>query len=199
MYVRGHAEKGLTLAEVAAAAWAGTDLPPDTEPGLEATSHFNPAGATFPFGAHLAVVEIDPQSGVVKVLRYLAVDDCGTPINPLLIDGQVHGGITQGIGQALYEEAVYDSSGQLITGSLMDYALPNASMVPVFEMDRTETPTPNNPMGAKGVGEAGTIGAAAAVVNAVVDALSHLGIRHVDMPLKPERVWNAIQQSGGGR
>ncbi len=197
VYVRGHAEKGLTLAEVAAAAWAGTDLPPDTEPGLMATSHFNPAGATFPFGAHIAVVEVDPDSGVVKMLRYIAVDDCGTPINPLLIEGQVHGGITQGIGQALYEEGIYDEAGQLVTGSLMDYALPNASMVPTFEMDRTETPTPNNPMGAKGVGEAGTIGAAAAVVNAVVDALSPLGVRHIDMPLKAEKIWRVIQ--GGGK
>jgi len=195
IYVKGHAEKGLTLAEVAAAAWAGADLPPDTEPGLEATSHFNPPGATFPFGAHIAVVEIDPESGALKLLRYIAVDDCGTPINPLLIDGQVHGGIAQGIGQALYEEAIYDESGQLITGSLLDYALPNASMVPVYEMDRTETPTPNNPMGAKGVGEAGTIGAAAAVVNAAVDALSSLGVRHVDMPLKPEKLWRLIQSS----
>jgi carbon-monoxide dehydrogenase large subunit len=196
MYVRGHAEKGLTLGEVAAAAWAGTELPPDTEPGLEATSHFNPAGATFPFGAHLAVVEIDPDSGQVKLLRYIAVDDCGTPINPLLIDGQVHGGIAQGVGQALYEEAIYDSSGQLITGSLMDYALPTAAMLPAFEMDRTETPTPNNPLGAKGVGEAGTIGTAAAVVNAVVDALSPLGVRHVDMPVKPEKIWRIMQSRG---
>jgi carbon-monoxide dehydrogenase large subunit len=199
MYVRGHAEKGLTLAEVAAAAWAGTDLPADTEPGLEATSHFNPGGPTFPFGAHIAVVEIERDSGQVKLLRYIAVDDCGTPINPLLIDGQVHGGITQGIGQALYEEAIYDSSGQLITGSLMDYALPTAAMVPPFEMDRTETTTPNNPLGAKGVGEAGTIGAAAAVVNAAVDALSHMGVRHVDMPLKPEKLWRLIQERGDQR
>jgi carbon-monoxide dehydrogenase large subunit len=193
IYVKGHAEKGVTLAEVAAAAWAGADLPPDTEPGLEATSHFNPAGATFPFGAHIAVVEIDPESGQVKLLRYIAVDDCGTPINPLLIAGQVHGGIAQGIGQALYEEAIYDESGQLVTGSLMDYALPTAAMVPGFEMDHTVTTTPNNPMGAKGVGEAGTIGAAAAVVNATVDALSHLGVRHIDMPLKAEKIWRIMQ------
>jgi carbon-monoxide dehydrogenase large subunit len=196
VYVKGHAEKGLTLAEVAAAAWAGADLPPDTEPGLEATSHFNPAGATFPFGAHMAVVEIDPETGKVDLLRYIAVDDCGTPINPLLIDGQVHGGIAQGVGQALYEEAMYDDSGQLITGSLMDYALPTATMVPRYEMDHTVTITPNNPMGAKGVGEAGTIGAAAAVVNAAVDALSPLGVKHVDMPLKAEKIWRLIQAGG---
>jgi carbon-monoxide dehydrogenase large subunit len=193
IYVQGHADKGLTLSEVAAAAWAGADLPPDTEPGLEATSRFNPGGPTFPFGAHIAVVEIDPDTGKVDVRRYIAVDDCGTPINPLLIDGQVHGGITQGIGQALYEEAIYDPSGQLVTGSLMDYALPNASMVPAFQMDHTVTTTPNNPMGAKGVGEAGTIGAAAAVVNAVIDALSPLGVRHIDMPLKAEKIWRVMQ------
>jgi carbon-monoxide dehydrogenase large subunit len=193
IYVQGHADKALTLAEVAAAAWAGTDLPPDTEPGLEATSRFNPGGPTFPFGAHLAVVEIDPESGVIKLLRYVAVDDCGTQINPLLIDGQVHGGITQGIAQALYEEAIYDDSGQLVTGSLMDYALPTAAMVPRYEMAHTVTTTPNNPMGAKGVGEAGTIGAAAAVVNAVVDALSALGVKHIDMPIKPEKIWRIMQ------
>ena len=165
---------------------------------MEATSFFEPSNFTFPFGAHIAQVEIDSETGGISLERYIAVDDCGKAINPLLIDGQVQGGIAQGIGQALYEEAVYDESGQLLSGSLMDYALPTAAMVPAFELDRTETPTSVNPMGAKGVGEAGTIGASAAVVNAAVDALAHLGVRHVDMPLKPEKIWRLVQEAHGG-
>ncbi len=198
IYVKGHADKAMTIQEVAAAAYRAVGLPPDMEPGMEATSFFEPSNFTFPFGAHIAQVEIDPETGEISLNRYIAVDDCGKAINPLLIDGQVHGGITQGIGQALYEEAVYDESGQLLSGSLLDYALPTAAMVPTYELDRTETPTPVNPMGAKGVGEAGTIGASAAVVNAAVDALAHLGVRHVDMPLKPEKIWRLVQEARGG-
>jgi carbon-monoxide dehydrogenase large subunit len=199
IYVKGHPDKAMTIQEVAAAAYRAVGLPEEMEPGMEATSFFEPTNFTFPFGAHIAQVEIDPETGEVTLSRYIAVDDCGMPINPLLIDGQVQGGIAQGIGQALYEEAIYDESGQLLSGSLLDYALPTAAMVPAYELDRTETPTPVNPMGAKGVGEAGTIGASAAVVNAAVDALSHLGVRHVDMPLKAEKIWRAIQEARGGK
>jgi len=197
LYVKGHADKAMTIAEVAAAAYRAVGLPPEMEPGMEATSFFEPSNFTFPFGTHIAQVEIDPDTGDITLQRYIAVDDCGKPINPLLIDGQIHGGIAQGIGQAMYEEAVYDESGQLLSGSLMDYALPTAAMLPRFETDRTETPTPVNPMGAKGVGEAGTIGSSAAVVNAAVDALGHLGVRHVDMPLKAEKIWRLLQEARG--
>ena len=158
-----------------------------------ATYFFEPKNFTFPFGTHICVVEIDKETGETKFLRYVAVDDCGKVINPLLVDGQIHGGIVQAIGQALYEEVVYDEQGQLITGELMDYALPRASQMPWFELDRTETPSPVNPLGVKGVGEAGTIGATPAVVNAVVDALSPYGVKHVDMPVRPENVWKIIK------
>ncbi|HEX5506340.1 MAG TPA: molybdopterin cofactor-binding domain-containing protein, partial [Thermomicrobiales bacterium] len=152
---------------------------------------------TFPFGADVVQVEVDPDTGEVALQRYVAVDDCGRVISPMLVDGQVHGGLAQGIGQALWEEVVYDESGQLVTGSLMDYAVPKASFFPWFENDRTETPSPRNPLGAKGIGELATIGSTPAVVNAVVDALSPLGVRHVDMPLKPERLWRIIQDARG--
>jgi len=184
--------KGITIQDVALAAHIAKDLPPDMEPGLSATYFFEPKNFTFPFGTHIAVVEIDRDTGEVKFLRYVAVDDCGKVINPMLVDGQIHGGIVQSIGQALYEEIVYDEQGQLVTGTLMDYAVPRASMIPWFELDRTETPSPVNPLGVKGVGEAGTIGATPAIVNAVVDALSPFGVRHIDMPMKPEAVWRLI-------
>ncbi len=186
--------KGITIQDVALAAHIAKDLPPEMEPGLSATYFFEPKNFTFPFGTHIAVVEIDPDTGQVKFLRYVAVDDCGKVINPMLVDGQIHGGIVQSIGQALYEELVYDEQGQLVTGTLMDYAVPRASMIPWFELDRTETPSPVNPLGVKGVGEAGTIGATPAIVNAVVDALSPFGVRHIDMPMKPETVWRLIQK-----
>lgn len=184
--------KGITIQDVALAAHIAKDLPPDMEPGLSATYFFEPKNFTFPFGTHIAVVEIDRDTGEVRFLRYVAVDDCGKVINPMLVDGQIHGGIVQSIGQALYEELVYDEQGQLVTGTLMDYAVPRASMLPWFELDRTETPSPVNPLGVKGVGEAGTIGATPAIVNAVVDALSPFGVRHIDMPMKPETVWRLI-------
>jgi carbon-monoxide dehydrogenase large subunit len=139
------------------------------------------------------VVEIDRDSGEVEVVRYVAVDDVGNVINPLIVDGQVHGGIAQGLAQALYEGAVYREDGELMTGSLNEYAIPKASMVPMFELDRTVTPTDVNPMGSKGAGEAGTIASTPAVANAVIDALSHLGVRHLDMPLTPEKIWRALQ------
>jgi carbon-monoxide dehydrogenase large subunit len=185
----------LTIQEIALAAHIAKDIPPDTEPGLSATYFFEPKNFTFPFGTHIAVVEVDRDTGDIKFLRYVAVDDCGKVINPLLVDGQLHGGIVQSIGQALYEEVVYDEQGQLVTGTLMDYALPRASHVPNFELDRTETPSPVNPLGVKGVGEAGTIGATPAIVGAVVDALAPFGVKHLDMPIRPESVWKIINSS----
>ena len=182
----------LTIQEVALAAHIAKELPPDTEPGLSATYFFEPKNFTFPFGTHIAVVEVDRETGDIKFLRYVAVDDCGKVINPMLVDGQVHGGIVQSIGQAMYEEVVYDEQGQLITGTLMDYALPRAKHIPNFELDRTETPSPVNPLGVKGVGEAGTIGATPAIVGAIVDALAPFGVKHLDMPIKPEDVWRVI-------
>jgi carbon-monoxide dehydrogenase large subunit len=186
------ARTSVTIQEVALAAHVAKEIPPDSEPGLSATYFFEPKNFTFPFGTHIVNVEIDRETGDVKFLRYVAVDDCGKVINPMLVDGQIHGGIVQAIGQAMYEEVIYDEQGQLVTGTLMDYALPKASQLPWFELDRTETPSPVNPLGVKGVGEAGTIGATPAVVSAIVDALSPFGVRHLDMPLKPEAIWKAI-------
>ena len=183
---------GVTIQDVALAAHIARDIPPGSEPGLSATYFFEPANFTFPFGTHIAVVEVDRETGDITFLRYVAVDDCGKVINPMLVDGQVQGGIVQALGQAMYEEIVYDEQGQLVTGTLMDYALPKAAMIPWLELDRTETPSPVNPLGVKGVGEAGTIGATPAIVNAIVDALSPFGIRHIDMPVRPEAVWRII-------
>jgi len=193
-FVEGNPDKSISLMEVSVAAHNAKNIPPDMEPGLAATHFFEPKNFTFPNGAHIAVVEVDVETGDIRILRYVAVDDCGKVINPLLVDGQVQGGIVQGLGQALYEEVVYDESGQLVTGTLMDYALPKAHHFPRFELDRTETPSPVNPLGIKGVGEAGTIGSTPALVNAVIDALSPFGVKHIDMPLRPEKVWRAIQE-----
>ncbi|HUK89993.1 MAG TPA: xanthine dehydrogenase family protein molybdopterin-binding subunit [Blastocatellia bacterium] len=186
--------KKVSFQEVALAAHLGKDLPPDMEPGLSATYFFEPKNFTFPFGTHIAVVEIDKETGEIQFLKYVAVDDCGKVINPMLVDGQVHGGIVQSIGQAMYEEVIYDEQGQLLTASLMDYAVPKAAMIPWMELGRTETPSPVNPLGVKGVGEAGTIGATPAVLGAIVDALKPFGVRHLDMPAKPERIWRIIHQ-----
>jgi carbon-monoxide dehydrogenase large subunit len=188
--------KSVTLAEIAGASYRAMKLPPKTEPGMMATHFWEPPNFTFPFGAHIVVTEIDPDTGQVDVKRYVAVDDIGNIINPMIVDGQVHGGVAQGLGQALYEQAVYDENGQLITGELMDYCIPKAGMMPLIESSHTCTPSPVNPMGVKGVGEAGTIGCSPAVVNSVVDALSHLGVRHLDMPLTPEKLWKVIQAGG---
>ena len=192
-HVRGVPQARVTWEEVARAAYAG-ELPEGMEPGLSSEERFKPPGETYPFGTHVCVVEIDPDTGAIAILRYLTVDDCGRVINPMIVEGQIHGGAAQGIGQALYEGAVYDEAGNLLTGSLMDYALPKASQLPSFETHRTETPTPLNPLGAKGVGEAATIGSTPTVVNAVVDALSHLGVRHLDMPLTPQRIWQVLHE-----
>jgi len=192
--VKGVPKKGVSLQEIALEAHLARNLPKKMEPGLTATSVFEPANFTFPFGAHICIVEVDPETGRIEIRKYVAVDDCGKVINPLLVDGQIHGGIAQGLGQALLEEVVYDEEGQLLTGSLMDYALPRAEDLPRLELARTETPTPVNPLGVKGVGEAGTIGSTPAIVNAVVDALAPFGVTHVDMPLKPEKIWRLCRE-----
>lgn len=170
---------------------AGDDAP--TWRTLAAEVDWTRPATTFPFGAHVAVVEVDRDTGKVTLVRHVAVDDCGTVINPLLATGQVHGGIAQGASQALFEEVRYDEDGNLLTGTLLDYAAPSAAELPFFETDRTVTPTPHNPLGAKGIGESGTTGATPAVQNAVVDALAHLGVRHLEMPCTPERVWHALR------
>ncbi len=192
--VHGAPESGLSLAEIAQVAHVGVGLPPETEPGLAESHFFEPPNFTYPFGTHIAVVEVDADTGEVDLQRYIAVDDCGNIINPLIVEGQVHGGIAQGVGQALYEEAIYDATGQMLTGSFMDYALPKAHDFPRFELDNTVTPSPVNPMGVKGVGEAGTIGSTPAIANAVIDALKPFGVRHIDLPLRPEKLWKLMQE-----
>ena len=196
--VKGAPDKAKTIQEVAFAAWTAHSLPEGTEPGLEATYVYDPPNFTFPFGTHACVVEVDTETGAVDITRYLAVDDCGNVINPMIVDGQVHGGIAQGIAQALYEEAIYDSEGNLLTSSMMNYLVPSAAEIPAFELDRTVTPSPTNPMGVKGIGEAGTIASTPAVINAVVDALSPLGVTDVELPASPENVWRAIRLAQGG-
>jgi aerobic carbon-monoxide dehydrogenase large subunit len=195
--VAGAPTAALSWAELAAAASDSARRPPDFEEGLRAELDFNQGEATYPFGAHIAVVEVDTETGSVELLRHVAVDDCGRVLNPLLVAGQQHGGIAQGVAQALYEAVVYDEDGNPQTANLMDYAMPSAAELPSFEASNTETPTPLNPLGAKGIGEAGTIGSTPAVQNAVVDALSIYGIRHLDMPLTAERVWRAIRDAAG--
>jgi carbon-monoxide dehydrogenase large subunit len=191
--VRGSPGRVKTFGEVALMAYLAHNLPKGLEPGLEATSFWDPSNFVFPFGTHIAIVEVSVKTGKVKLVRYVAVDDVGNVINPMIVDGMVHGGIAQGVAQALYEYAAYDSNGQLQSGSMMDYALPKADDLVSYETDRTVTPSPVNPMGIKGAGETGTIASTAAVANAVMDALAPLGISHLDMPLTPARIWAAIQ------
>jgi aerobic carbon-monoxide dehydrogenase large subunit len=193
--VKGSPDKETTLASVAWSAWAAHDLPDGMEPALEATAVYDPPNFSWPGGAHAAVVEVDTDTGDARLVRYVAVDDVGTVVNPLIVDGQVHGGITQGISTALYEEGVYDEEGNLQSANLLTYLVPSAAELPSFELERTESPSPTNPLGVKGVGETGTIAASAAVINAVVDAVSHLGVKDVQMPATPERVWRAIQEA----
>jgi len=196
-FLRGKSSKGLTWKELAVAAYEAKNLPKNLEPGLEASSFFEPPNCTFPFGTHIVAVEIDRDTGEVGIRSYTAVDDCGNRINPLLVEGQIQGGIAHSIGQALTEHTVYSEEGQLLTGEFTDYALPRASDIPEYRMGATVTPSPANPMGVKGVGEAGTIGAAPAIANAVIDALTPLGVRHLDMPFTPEKVWRAIRNPAG--
>jgi aerobic carbon-monoxide dehydrogenase large subunit len=189
--VAGSPQKSVSFNDVALTANLSNTLAPGIEPGLETTAFWEPDACTFPFGTHICVVEIDKDTGEVEITRYVAVDDCGRQLNPMLVEGQVHGGIAQGIGQAMVEEVVYSADGQLLTSTLMDYAMPYAHELPSFETDSTVTPSPVNPLGVKGVGEAGTIGSTPAVANAIADAL---GVAHVDMPYKPDRLWAFIHQ-----
>jgi len=188
-------EKSVGFGEVALTAYVPHDYPENEEPGLDFASFYDPTNFVYPFGAHICVVEVDKDTGEVKIVRYIAVDDAGNIINPMIVEGQVHGGVAHGIGQALYEGAVYDDSGQLLNGSMMDYCIPRADNMPFFETDHTVTPCPHNPLGVKGIGEAGTIGSTPAVVNAVIDALSDYGVKDLQMPLLPQRVWAAMQQA----
>jgi carbon-monoxide dehydrogenase large subunit len=185
------------LADVALAVFAAHNLPDGVEPSLDSDAAYDPANFSFPHGTHLCAVEVDTETGATKIRKYVCVDDVGVPINPLIIEGQVHGGLAQGIAQALFEEAVYDESGNLTTGTFVDYTLPAASDLPSFTTDRTETPSTTNPLGVKGVGEAGTIASTPAVVNAIVDALRPFGVNDIRMPATPERVWRAIHGASG--
>ena len=195
--VAGAPEVSRTFEEVANYAYVPVPLPPGMEPGVSEEAFFEPSNNTYPFGCHISMVEVDRETGEAKLLKMIAVDDCGNIINPLIVDGQVHGGLAQGIGQAMFEEVVYDEDGQPVTASFMDYVIPRAADLPTFQLDNTVTPTPVNPLGAKGVGEAGTIGSTPCVVNAAVDALAPLGVTHIEMPLRPERLWRLIQENGG--
>ncbi|HSM45527.1 MAG TPA: molybdopterin cofactor-binding domain-containing protein, partial [Acidimicrobiia bacterium] len=197
-HVAGSPDSSVGWDEIATAAYMPYKLADsDIEGGLESSVVFDPPNATWPFGAHLAVVEVDAETGDVKLLRDITVDDCGNVINPMIVAGQVQGGVTQGIGQAMLESAIYDDDGNMLTGSLLDYPIPGSGDVPSFELHSTVTPTNVNAMGVKGIGEAGTIGSAQTVVNAVIDALAPLGVKHIDMPLRPKRVWAAIQEARG--
>ena len=197
-FVRGSPDQHKTIQDIALMANVAWNMPEGMEPGLEASAFYDPPNFTFPFGAHLAVVEIDPETGRIDLQRYLAVDDCGVQINPMIVEGQVHGGVVQGVGPALWEGAVYDDDGQLVTGSMLDYALPRADALPDIEVLSNSTPSPHHPLGVKGIGEAGTIASTPTVYNAVMDALRPLGVTRIDMPLTPERVWRAINDARNG-
>ena len=192
-------EKAVALADVALAVFAATDLPDGIEPNLDSDATYDPDNFSFPHGTHLCAAEVDTETGQVRIRSYVCVDDIGHVVNPLIVDGQVHGGLAQGIAQALYEEAVHDESGTLLSGSFAEYLMPSAADLPSFTTGRTETPATTNPLGVKGVGEAGTIASTPAVVNAVLDAVRHLGVRDIEMPCTPMRVWQAIHAAGAGR
>ncbi|MDX2057222.1 MAG: molybdopterin cofactor-binding domain-containing protein [Gemmatimonadales bacterium] len=196
--VKGSPQQAKGFAELALMANVAWNMPAGMEPGLECSAFFDPTNFVFPYGTHIATVEVDIETGETTILRYVCVDDCGPHINPMIVEGQVHGGVIQGIGEAMQEIAVYSDDGQLLTGTMMDYAVPKASQMPAIESQYTYTPTPVNPLGVKGIGEAGTIASVPCLVNAVIDALSPLGITHIDKPLTPARVWAAIQQAKGG-
>jgi carbon-monoxide dehydrogenase large subunit len=195
--VKGSPERSMPLGTLAFEAFTAHNLPDGMEPNLEASSHFDPPNFTFPFGTHVCVVEVDTETGAVLLDKYVAVDDCGNQVNPMIVEGQIHGGIVQGIGQALFEEAVYDANGNLLTSTLADYMVPTATEFPNFVTDSTVTPSPTNPMGVKGIGEAGTIASTPAVINAIVDALSPMGITDIEMPASPQHVWEAINTARG--
>jgi carbon-monoxide dehydrogenase large subunit len=192
--VKGAPQKAKTIQEIVFASY--TNYPKGMEPGFEATSYYDPPNLTFPFGSYICVVDIDRGTGMVKIRRFVAVDDCGNIINPMIVDGQIHGGLTQGLAPALLEEMSYDENGNNLAGSFMDYLLPTAMETPSWETDKTVTPCPHHPLGAKGVGESATVGAPPAIVNAVVDALAHLGVKHIDIPITPEKVWKILKEKG---
>ncbi len=191
-FVRGTPDQSKTIQDVALMANVAWNMPEGIEPGLEATTYYDPPNFSYPFGTHIAVVTVDPDNGHIDLVRYVAVDDCGPQINPMIVEGQVHGGVAQGVGQALWEGAMYDNNGQLLTGSMMDYALPHAHQLPDIEVLSTVTPSPHNPLGVKGIGETGTIASTITVYNAVLDALRPLGVTKLNMPLSPEKIWRAI-------
>jgi carbon-monoxide dehydrogenase large subunit len=192
--VKGAPTRSKTIQEIAFAAY--TNHPQGMEAGLEATFYYDPPNLTFPFGSYICVVDIDRGTGMVKVRRFMAVDDCGNIINPMIVDGQIHGGLTQGLAPALFEEMSYDENGNNLAGSFMDYLVPTAMETPNWETDKTVTPCPHHPFGAKGVGESATVGAPPAIANAVVDALAHLGVTHIDIPITPEKVWRLLKEKG---
>jgi carbon-monoxide dehydrogenase large subunit len=197
-FVKGAPAKAKTIQDIALMANVAWNMPAGMEAGLEASSFYDPPNFVYPFGAHIAVVDIDPATGAVALKRYVCVDDCGPQINPMIVEGQVHGGVVQGVGQALWEEAVYADNGQLLTGTMMDYALPRADVLPDIEVLSTVTPSPHHPLGVKGIGEAGTIASTCAVYNAVIDALRPAGVEEIRMPMTPERVWRAMQGARKG-
>jgi carbon-monoxide dehydrogenase large subunit len=194
-FVKGSPDKAKSIQEIALMAHVAWNMPKDTEAGLEASCFYDPPNFAYPFGSHLAVVELDPETGQITLKKYVAIDDCGPQINPVIVEGQVHGGVVQGVGQALWEEAVYDDNGQLLTGSMLDYALPRADLLPTIEVLSTVTPSPHHPLGLKGIGEAGTIASTAATYNAVMDALAPFGVTTINMPATPERVYTAIKSA----
>jgi carbon-monoxide dehydrogenase large subunit len=197
-FVKGSPDNFKTIQDATLMATLAWSLPPGMDPGMEASQFYDPPNFAYPFGTHIAIVEVDTETGAIALKRYIAVDDCGPQINPVIVAGQIHGGIVQGIAQTLWEGAVYDDNGQLLSGSLMDYALPRADLFPTFELDHTVTPSPHHPIGVKGIGETGTIASTPTVYNAVIDALKPLGVKQVDMPMTPARVWKAIHESNGG-
>jgi carbon-monoxide dehydrogenase large subunit len=192
-FVRGDPDQGKTIAEIALAAHSSLELPEGIEGQLDAACVYNPPNLTYPCGAYICVVDVDPGTGKVSVRRFIAVDDCGVRINPMIVEGQVHGGLADGIGMALMEVIAFDADGNCLGGSFMDYLLPTSLECPSWELGETVTPSPHHPFGAKGVGESATVGSPPAVVNAVIDALRPYGVRHADMPLTPAQVWRAIQ------
>jgi carbon-monoxide dehydrogenase large subunit len=194
-YPKGSPDQAKSFREVATALWLAWDLPKGIDPCLEVIAYFDPPEFNFPFGTHVAQVEIDEKTGQVDLVRYIAVDDVGNVGNPMVVDGQMHGNIALGVGQALMEEARYSSDGQMMTDSFSTYAIPKATQMPSFELDRTVTPTPHNPLGAKGAGDVSNPAVPPAIVNAVCDALSDLGVKHIEMPVTPEKVWRAMQQA----
>jgi carbon-monoxide dehydrogenase large subunit len=196
--VHGAPDKARTIPDLATSAWHAHALPEDVEPMLEGTAVFDPPNFTWPAGTHICVVEVDTQTGKTDIIRYVAVDDCGNVINPMIVDGQIHGGVAQGVAEALYEEAIYDPAGNLLSSSMTQYLVPSATEVPTMTLDRTVTPSTTNGLGVKGIGEAGTIAAPPAVVNGVIDAVAHLGVTYIEKPVTPERVWRAIQDAQGG-